>query len=86
MKTKQNQFIVGQLVKVKGYDRKFRYVSRNIVRDIDSGQCVSVCFSKIKAVRTEPIFDSFAKILVIAIAFIFFIFIIIDFILNSLKQ
>jgi len=59
MKTKS--FIVGQLVRVKGKKGTFRYVSKNIVRNIKSGQVHSVRASKI---RTPSLFSAYAYTLV----------------------
>lgn len=57
------KFKVGQLVKVKGINRKFRYVKKNIVRDIETGQVRSVCFSKMKAVKSFSLIQFLIKLI-----------------------
>lgn len=67
----KNQFSVGQLVKVDGRIGKFRYVGKNIVREIKSGKCYSVSYSKMKSAKKMDLND--ASVIMIKI-FVFFIY------------
>ena len=49
MKTKTN-FKTGQQVRIKGLKDKFRYVSKNIVRNIKTGRFLAVNPEKIRDV------------------------------------
>jgi hypothetical protein len=53
-----NLFKVGQRVTVDGKDGEFRYISKNIVKSIKNGQCLSVSPKSIK-----PKYTLFQKII-----------------------
>lgn len=85
MKTNTIQLVVGQLVRVKGKSGQFRYVGRNIVKDIASGKVLSVCKSKIKPCRQWNILSMFAKVIVAFIAAFLLTALCFDFFLNLTK-
>lgn len=74
MKTKS--FVVGQIVEVKGKSGLFRYVKKNIVKEISSGKVCSVKISDIhKPVKYDWVYI-LLYLFMFVIGFAFGIFII----------